>query len=437
MANKPIEWRTEKRKLQELKSMEGNPRQATEKQVKDLTRSLEQFNLAAPLIINTDNTIIEGHFRFKILKDNGHKEIDVRIPNRKLTQEEVRELNLRLNKNLGEWDIDLLANFGEDSLSDIGFSSEELDNIFDLDVDEPEMFDLEKELKRLGISGIKVKKGDIYQLGKHRLMCGDAANPGDLNRLSGGDKMDFCFTDPPYMLDYLHTKWKGKGSSFGYKANRRYLQTDVAITFDKWIPNIAEMLADDASIIIFEYWKNLIPLWEEVKKHFRIRNLIIWHLTNRTQGFAAKYRLFSKYDIAMLATKGDQILNLEDEDELLQNEYEAAIFATIGKPHWEPYRRERKYCPTDVITSCAGNLATSGQGIIFGTKPIKILIPYIKVLTRRDMNVIDPFGGSGSTLMACEKLKRQCYTMELVPTYCEVIKIRWERLTGKMARKIE
>lgn len=437
MANKSITWHTEKRLLDDLKPMEGNPRQATEKQVKDLTRSLEQFNLAAPLIINTDNTIIGGHFRFKILKDNGHKEIDVRIPNRKLTQEEVRELNLRLNKNLGEWDIDLLANFGEDSLSDIGFSSEEMDDIFNLGLDEPEMFDLEKELKRLGITEIKTKKGDIYQLGDHKLMCGDAANLEDLNRLSGDHKMDFCFTDPPYILDYIHTKYKGKASGFGYKANRRYLETTMAPTFDKWIPNITRVLAENSNIMIFENWRNLIPLWQEMEKYWRIRNLVIWYVSTRHQGFAAKYRFFSKFDIAMLATKGEQKLHLQDEDELLQNEYEGAIYATMGKPHWEPYRKGSKYCPTDVIAFRASDLAHTGQGVVFGCKPIQILIPYIKVLTHRDMNVIDLFGGSGSTLMACEKLKRRCYTMELVPTYCEVIKVRWERLTGKMARKIE
>ena len=121
MIKSPLKWHTEERLLSELKPWKGNPRQATKKQVKDLTNSLERFNLAAPLIINTDNTIIGGHFRYKILKKNGHKEIDVRVPNRKLNKKEVEELNLRLNKNLGEWDWDSLGNFDLDSLLDVGF----------------------------------------------------------------------------------------------------------------------------------------------------------------------------------------------------------------------------------------------------------------------------------------------------------------------------
>jgi len=437
---KKISWTTNKRKITDLKPSEYNPRQASEKEVKDLTLSLERFSLADPIVINKDNTIIGGHFRLKILQDKGVEEVDVRVPDRQLTHEEEKELNLRLNKNLGQWNLDMLANFDEELLKVVGFSSEELDEIFDLNAEEPEKFDLKKELERLKIDKIRVKKGDIYQLGDHRLMCGNSTDQESLFRLTGGAGMDFCFTDPPYILDYIHTKYKGKPSckGFGYKANRRYLETDEAPTFEKWIPNIAKLLKESANIIIFENWKNLIPLWQEMEKHWRIRNLIIWHLSNRHQGFAAKYRFFSKYDIALYATEGNPEMNLENEsDEVLQNEYEGAIYATCGKPHWEPYKKGGKFCPTDVITFRASDITHSGQGIVFGTKPIEILIPYLKVLTKRDDNVIEPFGGSGSTLIACEKMKRKCFTMELVPTYCEVIMKRWENLTGKKAEKLE
>ena len=125
-----INWKTEKRKLNELRPWERNPRQATEKQWQDLERSLEKFSLADPLIINKDNTIIGGHFRWKVLKEKGIEEVDVRVPDRQLSEKEVEELNVRLNKNLGEWDYDLLANFDEDLLKGIGSGDEELDEIF-------------------------------------------------------------------------------------------------------------------------------------------------------------------------------------------------------------------------------------------------------------------------------------------------------------------
>jgi len=127
---------------------------------------------------------------------------------------------------------------------------------------------------------------------------------------------------------------------------------------------------------------------------------------------------------------------LRKKDNLLQEEYETALYAIAGKPHWEGYEKGKRICPTDFIEYKADDAKSSGQGIIFGCKPVEILIPYLKVLTKRNDLVVEPFGGSGSTLIAAEKLKRRCYLMEKSPVYCEVIKHRWERLTGKKANKI-
>ena len=380
-----ITWTTEKRKIADLVPAEYNPRFATEKECQDLSTSLERFSLADPLVINRNNRVIGGHFRLNILKKRGIQEVDVRIPDRELNEIEERELNLRLNRNLGQFDLDALANFDEELLKVVGFSSEELDKIFELDLNEPEQFDLQKELERLKIATIEAQKGDIWQLGDHRLMCGDSTNLEDLLRLCSDEKMDFCFTDPPYILDYLHTKYKGKPScqGFGYKANRRYLETDEAPTFEQWIPHITKILKENANIVIFENWKNLIPLWQEMEKYWKIRNLLIWHLPNRHQGFAAKYRFFNRFDIAMMATQGDAEFNLEDEDGIFQQEYETAIYATCGKPHWEPYKKGEKYCPTDVMTFRASDATASGQNIVFGCKPLEILVPYLKILTKR------------------------------------------------------
>ena len=139
----------------------------------------------------------------------------------------------------------------------------------------------------------------------------------------------------------------------------------------------------------------------------------------------------------MVGTKGNVELNIEPEsDEFLQSEYENALFATSGKPTWESYRKGKKVQPTDFISFNAADEKSSQQSIIFGTKPVEVLLPYMKVLTKRGDLVIDLFGGSGSTIIVAEKLNRRCNMMELVPTYAEVIKNRWERLTGKKAKKI-
>lgn len=428
--------------LPELNLDTYNPRKWSDEAIEKLTESIEKFGMIDPIICNSatnrKNIVIGGHFRLKIAKDLGYKEMPVvyiNIPD----VEKEKELNLRLNKNQGEFGFDLLAKFDETFLADIGFSSEELDEIFEIE-NEPEKFDLEKELKKLKIDKIETKKGDIYDLAGSRFMCGDSTIEADVLKLMASEKADMCFTDPPYILDYLHGKKKKKSTEgFGLKRDRRYLGTDsLPENFtDLWMVNIAKIQKPDFSIIVFENPKNLRTIWNALEKRWKYRNTITWHLPNRVSGFAAKYKFFNKQDIAMVGTGGDIVLNIEPEkDELLQNEYENALFATSGKPHWESYEKGKKICPTDFIEFKSADEKSSGQGIIFGTKPIEILIPYIKVLTKRNDLIIEPFGGSGSTLIAATKMKRRCYLIEKSPVYAEVIKKRWEKLTNQKANKL-
>lgn len=422
-----------------LQPSEYNPRSWSKEAVSQLRKSIKKYGLVDPLLANSapnrKNVLIGGHFRLAIAKELGIKKVPVVHVNI-LDIEKEKELNIRLNKNLGDWDWDLLANFDENFLSDIGFSSEDLDEVFGID-ETPEEFDLAKELQKLNIQKIEIQKGDVYQLGTHRLMCGDSTEK-DILKLMNGEKANMCFTDPPYILDYLHTKYKGKNPGFGYRRNRKYLETDVLPPdfSEKWMKNINKIQKEDFNIIVFENWKNIRTIWGEMEKYWKVRNMIVWHLPNRTQGFAAKYKFFSKHDIAMVGTSGNVGLNFRRESELLQNEYEAALYATSGKPHWEGYEKGRKICPTDFIEFKADDAKHSGQGVIFGCKPLEILLPYVKVLTKRDDLIIEPFGGSGSVLVVAEKMKRRCYLMEKSPVYCEIIKRRWEKLTNKKAQKI-
>ena len=144
----------------------------------------------------------------------------------------------------------------------------------------------------------------------------------------------------------------------------------------------------------------------------------------------------SAIHFGVLGSKEKTKLNLESEDPILDNEYETALYAITGKPHWEGYEAGKRIQPTDFIEHQAANEKSSGQSVIFGTKPTEILVPYIKVLTKRGDLVLEPFGGSGSTLIAATKMQRRCFIMEKSPIYAEVIKKRWENLTGKKAIKI-
>lgn len=426
-----------------LKPSEYNPRKISKESFEQLKESVKRFQMVDPIIANAapnrKNIVIGGHMRLRGAKELGFKEIPVvyvNIPN--LAQE--KELNLRLNRNTGEWDLNLLAEFDESLLADVGFTSEEIDEVFGPD-ENPEIFDLEKELAKLDIKKVEVKKGDVYRLGDHRVMCGDSTGEKDVLKLMNGEKADMCFTDPPYILSYLTgKKRRGKATEgFGLKRDRRYLETEsLPDNFTElWMANVAKIQKPDFSIIIFENPKNLRIIWNEMEKYWKYRNTITWHVPNRVQGFSSKYKFFNKSDIALVGTKGSVALNLEPEtEELFQNEYENALYATSGKPHWESYEKGKKICPTDFIEFVAADEKSSGQGIIFGTKPLELLIPYIKVLTKRNDLIIEPFGGSGSTLIAAHKMNRRCFLMEKSPVYTAVILKRWEKLAGEKAKKL-
>lgn len=429
--------------INELRASEYNPRKHSKEQADQLKESIKRFGMVDPVICNSaperKNVIIGGHFRVEVAKEIGMKTVPVvYIQITDLAKE--KELNLRLNKNIGEFDLDLLAQFDESFLADVGFDSEDLDDIFPAEPN-VEQFDLNKELEKLSIENISIQKGDIYELEGSRLMCGDSTVEAEILKLMNDNKADMCLTDPPYILDYLKGKTKQKDgvtTGFGAKKNRRYLETDVLPDnfTELWMGNINKVAKENFAIIVYENWKNIRIIWNEMEKYWKVKNMIVWHLPNRVQGFSAKHKFFNKHDIAMVGTtEGIEISN-ENEGDLLENEYETALYAINGKPHWEAYEKGKKICPTDFIEHIAADEKSSGQGIIFGTKPVEILIPYIKVLTKRGDLIVEPFGGSGSTLIAATKMNRRCFLMEKSPVYAEVILRRWEKETGKKPIKI-
>ncbi len=428
--------------LNDLRPAEYNPRKWSKDAVAQLKESIKRYGIVDPLLVNSaperKGTVIGGHFRLSVLKELQFTEVPVvyiNIPD----LEKEKELNIRLNKNTGEFDWDLLAKFDEIFLKDIGFDSEYLDDIFGID-DTPEVFDLEKELKKLDITNIDIKHGDRFRIGDAVIMNGDSTVEADMLALMDGKKADMVCTDPPYILDYLRGKKKHGTTTqgFGLKRDRTYLGTDsLPDNFsDLWMANVAKVQKPDFSILIFENPKNLRTIWNALEVHWKYRNTIIWHVPNRVQNFAAKYKFFNKHDIALVGTSGKVTLNMKEEEPLLQEEYETALFATSGKPQWESYEKGKKYCPTDFIDHIAADKKSSGQSIIFGTKPLELLIPYLKVLTKRGDIVLEPFGGSGSSAAAALKMKRRCFLMEKSPVYTAVILNRLEKLTGLKAQKI-
>ena len=206
--------------------------------------------------------------------------------------------------------------------------------------------------------------------------------------------------------------------------------------YDDWLSIAYEFRNKTGSnVMVFENWRNVVELWQAIEKYWKIRNLVVWHTINRQYGYSGK-RFFEKYDIIPLASKGKTDLNLESENEL-DEEYENIVYAALDKYHYDKHLKGSKYFVSDHITHPVGSTKSSGgQNIIAGTKPIQILVPYIKILSPRNGIVMEPFGGSGSTIIASEIMKRKCRTIEITPLYAEVIIRRWEKFSGRVAKRL-
>jgi len=372
-----ITWRTEKRRVRDLIPFEYNPRKLTKKQYEDLKKSLQKFDLADIPVINLDNTIIGGHQRIKILADLGRldDEIEVRVPNRMLTDEELRELNLRLNKNIGEWDFDLLANFDEGLLLEVGFETAELDRIFDIKLGEEEDFEEETALAKAQ-QNTRCKVGELWQLGEHRLYIGDATEEESIQKVLQGKKVEMVLTDPPYDFDLekLYTNFE--------------LIRKVA---DK-----AFYFCDDKMgvLLAYKYYNYFVRFFV----YYYEPGLLI---TNT--------RPILKHDlIASFFFKGERGL---------RNHHKA--FGTVLPA---PVKRRNK---------------EAKQLGIKEAKSPETCVLLIEHYTDRGDIILDCFAGSGTTAIACELTGRKARLIELDPVRGEVILARWESFTGGKAEKIE
>ncbi|XOB46639.1 MAG: DNA modification methylase [Candidatus Nealsonbacteria bacterium] len=424
-----ITWKSEKREISKLKPFEGNPRKANEKEVNDLTKSLDRFNLADPLIINTTGEIIGGNFRFSLLKKKGIKDVDVRVPNRKLSRKEAEELNLRLNKNQGLWDFDILANLSEDLLKDSGFSSEELDKIFGTESVDEDDFDLEAEL--LKIKKPTTKRGQIISLGSHRLMCGDATKEEDVKKLMKGGLAQMVFTDPPYNVGYdYNTKYKFKnprGKSYKTSTKMKSSLGTTAIFNDAQSPQEFYEFLKKAFINYYNHTRDDMAIY-------------VCYSTSTYEQFANAFKDAKFHESQIIIWLKDRLVLALGQD--YHRVYEPIIFGwKKGKIRYtnEMITNERNVWDLDkkkfeerldvwyIKKDKAGTYEHPTQ------KPIRLAERAIKKNSRRGDIVLDFFGGSGSTLLGCEQLDRHCYMMELDPIYCDVIIKRYERFTGNKA----
>lgn len=393
-----LNWKSKTIQISELKEYEHNPRRIGKKEFEKLVSSIKQDGYHQRIIANQDNVIIGGHQRKKALLEAGLKETDtveVLIPDRKLTQEELDRINIRDNLSFGEYDFDILANrFNVETLVDFGLPGDMLvgfgdDNLLADSEDSSELETLPPEPK--------ARLGDVYILGNHRLMCGDSTNPQHVDKLLNGANPILMVTDPPYGVNYK-PEWREEV----YKGDR----------------NTGKVLNDDRYD------------WSEAYSLFTGDIAYVWHSALYTHKFADTIEN-SGFDLINLIIWNKQHFVLSRGD--YHHKHEPCWYAVRrGQKHNWQGRCDQKTV-WDIDNNNHGAKAKEEQTGHGTQKPLECMLRPILNNSKKGQSVYDPFGGSGTTLIACEKSDRNCYMMGLSPAYVDIIINRWKKETGKEA----
>ena len=387
--------RIERRNIQELQPSSYNPRKISDTDYEKLKRSMEEFGCVEPIVFNErTGCVIGGHQRLKVLQELGEQEIECVILDLNETQEKA--LNLALNKISGDWDIEKLELVIDDlKLSDIdisltGFDVEELDSLFPAEVKD-DNFDVDAELSKAALT----EAGDLWHLGNHRLYCGDSTEEGTYEKLMSGAKADLVLTDPPYNVNYEGIAGKIKNDKMSSERFSDFLL--------KAFSCMLMFMTDHASIYVFHAdTKGL-----EFRKAFQdagfyLSQVCIWVKNHFSLGRCP-----------------------------YQFKHEPVLFGwKLGGNHkWYGGRNETTVWEFDKPQKSKDHPTM---------KPIPLMLYPIQNSTKSGDIVLDPFGGSGSTLIACEQTGRTCYTAELDEKYCDVIVSRYIENAGTSSRvKVE
>lgn len=422
----------EKRLITDLTPAEYNPRKrltpADAEYIK-IQRSLQEFGYVDPIIINADNTIIGGHQRASVMKELGYKEIDVVVVNLDKVQEKA--LNIALNKISGEWDFEkleaLLAELQQEMDATVtGFDDEEINEMLQkidtLDADE-DGFKAEEAFE--DVEEPISQPGDIYQLGRHRLMCGDSTKAADIIMLMDGQEADLLLTDPPYNVDVENSSnMKIMNDNMESSRFRNFLMDAFRATDKGLKPGAAYYIwhADNEGY-------NFRAACENVG--WKVRQCLIWNKNSFNMG-RQDYQW--KHEPCLYGWK-DGAPHYFVDDRTQATVIEDKI--NLKKLKKEELLQMLQDIFGDKISTTVINEDKPSVNSEHPTmKPIKLLSRQIKNSSRQNDIVLDVFGGSGSTMIACEQLNRTCYMMELDPRYCDVIINRWEQFTGQKAVKI-
>ena len=391
----------------DLKAAEYNPRKATEQQYKDLKASITRYGLVNPIVVNSapkrKNVVIGGHFRLKVAQDMGMETVPVVYVSIEDIKRE-QELNLRLNKNTGEFDLDLLANIDMDILSDVGFDTEEMDKIFISQNFEDDFNGTEEYDK---VAKCRMKEGDLRELGngKHRLMCGDSTNADHVKFLmqaGQGAVADMVFMDPPYNVNY-----SGEGKRTKTTIMNDKMDVEKFLVFaEEFTARMKESLKRGGVFYICSGWSSYPAFLYALRKHgLYYSGPIIWVKDNAAMGWN-DYRY-----------KHEMILKGNNRHAKAQ----PVLYGWNGGRHYFAGDRDE----ADVWWM----KRRSSNTMVHPTqKPVAMVTKAIANSSKRGEIVLDLFGGSGTTLIAAEQSARRAFIVEKDPKFCEVILRRWENM---------
>ena len=429
--------------IDQLECWDKNPRFIQEKDYARLKRQIQQLGEYKPLIVYPENgrfVVLGGNMRLQAYRELGKKECWVSIQNPKNEKEKL-ELALSDNDRAGEYDDQKLAELIypfkdeihlEDFKIDIGQSIDlgmVLDRFAPTDEDD---FDAEAEASK--IKKPKSKRGEVYQLGKHRLMCGDATCKEDVEKLMDGKKADMVFTDPPYfeiIKENWDHQWKNKD--------------DFLKWTDLWIDILLNYITEDSSLYICSQYPITSYFQLLFDKKLYLRSIIAM-VFNRNRGNQSNY--IRKYESILYYVKSNEFIfngMTEKEEDYLNTWIEEKRIDSSSLNRFLGYKKNNfKRVKLNAKTESRSNNGRFLEDVWycerphgFSTpedfrtehptqKPLKATMIATLNSSLKNQIVLDLFGGSGTTLIACEKTGRICYMMEIDPVYCDVIRQRYE-----------
>ena len=380
-----------------------------------------------PVVLNIgtrSNVIIGGHQRVSIYADLGIEEIDAMIPNRELNEKEEKTLNLRLNKNLGSWDEEKLKELDMDLLLEVGFGDEELQSLFDdVDVIDDE-FDVEKAIRETKVS--RVKPGEIWELGEHRLLVGDSTLLEQVKKLMGSDLADVIYCDPPYNIGLDYSKGVGTSGKYegSYTSKKDSKKDSVYLSFiDSSIQTALAVAKPNAHLF---YWCDEKYIWltQTLFTQNKVENKRVCLWIKNNQNCTPQIAFNKMYEPCVYGIIGKPYLNknIKNANEVLNQE------VTSGNQVHEEI--------LDMINIWMEKRDNAQDYEHPTQKPVTLNEKPLKRCSAPGHIVFSGFAGGGSDLIACEQLGRKWRGVEIDLIFATVCLDRWEKFTNKKAKLI-